>query len=77
VKAAIESILRSCHKTYSQALLTSSRTTIGNYFYYMLAALKVFKYKNYSVNAESNLYFAENIFVDDAPIFQFVSYIRI
>ncbi|XP_020234237.1 uncharacterized protein LOC109814268 [Cajanus cajan] len=28
VKAAIESILRSCHKTYSQALLTSSRTTI-------------------------------------------------
>ncbi|XWS34789.1 hypothetical protein CRYUN_Cryun21dG0067500 [Craigia yunnanensis] len=29
VKAAIESILRSCHKTYSQALLTYSRTTIG------------------------------------------------
>ncbi|CAH9084345.1 unnamed protein product [Cuscuta europaea] len=28
VKAAIESILRSCHRTYSQALLTSSRTTI-------------------------------------------------
>ncbi|CAA2987080.1 furry homolog-like [Olea europaea subsp. europaea] len=28
VKAAIEAILRSCHKTYSQALLTSSRTTI-------------------------------------------------
>ncbi|KAI4352336.1 hypothetical protein L6164_006599 [Bauhinia variegata] len=28
VKAAIELILRSCHKTYSQALLTSSRTTI-------------------------------------------------
>ncbi|KAK7381187.1 hypothetical protein VNO78_33717 [Psophocarpus tetragonolobus] len=28
VKAAIESILRSCDKTYSQALLTSSRTTI-------------------------------------------------
>ncbi|KAK4733642.1 hypothetical protein R3W88_007903 [Solanum pinnatisectum] len=28
VKAAIESVLRSCHKTYSQALLTSSRTTI-------------------------------------------------
>ncbi|BAU01359.1 hypothetical protein VIGAN_11057700 [Vigna angularis var. angularis] len=28
VKAAIESILRSCHKTYSQALVTSSRTTI-------------------------------------------------
>ncbi|RDX71843.1 Protein furry-like-like protein, partial [Mucuna pruriens] len=28
VKAAIESILRTCHKTYSQALLTSSRTTI-------------------------------------------------
>lgn len=30
VKAAIESILRTCHKAYSQALLTSSRTTIGN-----------------------------------------------
>lgn len=29
VKAAIEAILRSCHRTYSQALLTSSRTTIG------------------------------------------------
>lgn len=28
VKAAIESILRSCHRSYSQALLTSSRTTI-------------------------------------------------
>lgn len=28
VKAAIESILRSCHRIYSQALLTSSRTTI-------------------------------------------------
>ncbi|KAM3252936.1 hypothetical protein P3L10_007006 [Capsicum annuum] len=28
VKAAIESILRSCHRTYSQALHTSSRTTI-------------------------------------------------
>ncbi|PSR87776.1 Protein furry-like [Actinidia chinensis var. chinensis] len=28
VKAAIELILRSCHKIYSQALLTSSRTTI-------------------------------------------------
>ncbi|XP_019427584.1 PREDICTED: uncharacterized protein LOC109335831 isoform X1 [Lupinus angustifolius] len=28
VKAAIESILRSCHRAYSQALLTSSRTTI-------------------------------------------------
>ncbi|XP_058009384.1 uncharacterized protein LOC110670752 isoform X2 [Hevea brasiliensis] len=28
VKAAIESILRSCHRTYSQALLTSSKTTI-------------------------------------------------
>ncbi|GMH01923.1 hypothetical protein Nepgr_003762 [Nepenthes gracilis] len=28
VKAAIESILRSCHKTYAQALLTSSRTTV-------------------------------------------------
>ncbi|KAI4346754.1 hypothetical protein L6164_007624 [Bauhinia variegata] len=28
VKAAIELILRSCHRTYSQALLTSSRTTI-------------------------------------------------
>ncbi|KAL8546139.1 hypothetical protein ACS0TY_006023 [Phlomoides rotata] len=28
VKAAIEAILRSCHKTYSQALLTSSKTTI-------------------------------------------------
>lgn len=28
VKAAIEAILRSCHRTYSQALLTSSRTTI-------------------------------------------------
>ncbi|KAI8534261.1 hypothetical protein RHMOL_Rhmol10G0076300 [Rhododendron molle] len=28
VKAAIEAILRSCHKIYSQALLTSSRTTI-------------------------------------------------
>ncbi|CAI9752774.1 unnamed protein product [Fraxinus pennsylvanica] len=28
VKAAIEGILRSCHRTYSQALLTSSRTTI-------------------------------------------------
>lgn len=28
VKAAIESILRSCHRTYSLALLTSSRTTI-------------------------------------------------
>ncbi|VFQ58448.1 unnamed protein product [Cuscuta campestris] len=28
VKAAIESILRSCHRTYGQALLTSSRTTI-------------------------------------------------
>ncbi|KAF5735639.1 protein furry [Tripterygium wilfordii] len=28
VKAAIESILRSCHRTYSHALLTSSRTTI-------------------------------------------------
>ncbi|KAA8547862.1 hypothetical protein F0562_004291 [Nyssa sinensis] len=27
VKAAIESILRSCHRTYSQALLTSSRAT--------------------------------------------------
>ncbi|GLU01708.1 hypothetical protein SLE2022_189980 [Rubroshorea leprosula] len=27
VKAAIESILRSCNRTYSQALLTSSRTT--------------------------------------------------
>ena len=30
VKAAIEFILRSCHRTYSQALLTSSRTAIGN-----------------------------------------------
>ncbi|KAK3019133.1 hypothetical protein RJ639_002864 [Escallonia herrerae] len=29
VKAAIESILRACHRTYSLALLTSSRTTIG------------------------------------------------
>ncbi|XP_019427586.1 PREDICTED: uncharacterized protein LOC109335831 isoform X2 [Lupinus angustifolius] len=29
VKAAIESILRSCHRAYSQALLTSSRTTIA------------------------------------------------
>ncbi|GKU97457.1 hypothetical protein SLEP1_g10601 [Rubroshorea leprosula] len=28
VKAAIESILRSCHRAYSQALLTSSKTTI-------------------------------------------------
>ncbi|OWM64475.1 hypothetical protein CDL15_Pgr020442 [Punica granatum] len=28
VKAAIESILRSCHRIYSQALFTSSRTTI-------------------------------------------------
>ncbi|XP_042970437.1 uncharacterized protein LOC122302991 isoform X1 [Carya illinoinensis] len=28
VKTAIESILRSCNRTYSQALLTSSRTTI-------------------------------------------------
>ncbi|PHU27462.1 hypothetical protein BC332_05794 [Capsicum chinense] len=28
VKTAIESILRSCHRTYSQALHTSSRTTI-------------------------------------------------
>ncbi|GAB2280029.1 hypothetical protein Dimus_014667 [Dionaea muscipula] len=28
VKAAIESILRSCHRTYGQALLTSSRATI-------------------------------------------------
>ncbi|KAJ4826862.1 hypothetical protein Tsubulata_039605 [Turnera subulata] len=28
VKAAIESILRSCHRIYSQALLTSSKTTI-------------------------------------------------
>lgn len=28
VKSAIESILRSCHRTYSQALLTSSKTTI-------------------------------------------------
>ncbi|XP_057768557.1 uncharacterized protein LOC130988663 isoform X2 [Salvia miltiorrhiza] len=28
VKAAIEAILRSCHRTYSLALLTSSRTTI-------------------------------------------------
>ncbi|KAK8714865.1 hypothetical protein V6N13_042211 [Hibiscus sabdariffa] len=28
VKSAIESILRSCHRTYSQALLTSSRTAI-------------------------------------------------
>ncbi|KAG2333852.1 hypothetical protein Bca52824_005032 [Brassica carinata] len=28
VKAAMESILRSCHRTYSQAVLTSSRTTI-------------------------------------------------
>lgn len=28
VKSAIESIIRSCHRTYSQALLTSSRTTI-------------------------------------------------
>ncbi|XAR51604.1 hypothetical protein NMG60_11006278 [Bertholletia excelsa] len=28
VKAAIESVLRSCHKIYSHALLTSSRTTI-------------------------------------------------
>jgi hypothetical protein len=38
VKAAIESILRSCHRTYSQALLTSSRTTIGKRFsYYILA----------------------------------------
>ncbi|KAK9110935.1 hypothetical protein Scep_018454 [Stephania cephalantha] len=27
VKSAIESILRSCHRTYSQALLTSSKTT--------------------------------------------------
>ncbi|CAN0864990.1 Protein furry homolog-like [Linum grandiflorum] len=30
VKAAIESILRSCHKIYCQALLTSSRTTIDS-----------------------------------------------
>uniref|UniRef100_A0A2P2JFV4 Uncharacterized protein MANES_01G104900 n=2 Tax=Rhizophora mucronata TaxID=61149 RepID=A0A2P2JFV4_RHIMU len=30
VKAAIESILRSCHRTYSQALLTSSKTTIDS-----------------------------------------------
>ncbi|KAA8530488.1 hypothetical protein F0562_005197 [Nyssa sinensis] len=28
VKAAIESILRSCHRSYGQALLTSSKTTI-------------------------------------------------
>ncbi|CAH8364627.1 unnamed protein product [Eruca vesicaria subsp. sativa] len=28
LKAAVESILRSCHRMYSQALLTSSRTTI-------------------------------------------------
>ncbi|EPS71576.1 hypothetical protein M569_03174, partial [Genlisea aurea] len=28
VKAAIEAILRTCHRTYCQALLTSSRTTI-------------------------------------------------
>ncbi|CAL1392541.1 unnamed protein product [Linum trigynum] len=28
VRAAIESILRSCHRVYSQALLTSSKTTI-------------------------------------------------
>ncbi|XP_051117296.1 uncharacterized protein LOC127242007 isoform X1 [Andrographis paniculata] len=30
VKAAIEAILRSCHRTYSLALLTSSRTTIDS-----------------------------------------------
>ncbi|KAL0431806.1 UNVERIFIED_CONTAM: hypothetical protein Sradi_0806600 [Sesamum radiatum] len=30
VKAAIEAILRSCHRAYSQALLTSSRTTIDS-----------------------------------------------
>lgn len=30
VKTAIESILRSCHRTYSQALLTSSKTTIDS-----------------------------------------------
>lgn len=29
VKIAIESILRSCHRTYNLALLTSSKTTIG------------------------------------------------
>ncbi|GAA0166322.1 scaffold/adaptor protein [Lithospermum erythrorhizon] len=28
VKAAIESVIRSCHRVYSQALLTSSKTTI-------------------------------------------------
>ncbi|KAL0396630.1 UNVERIFIED_CONTAM: Cell morphogenesis protein PAG1 [Sesamum calycinum] len=30
VKAAIEAIVRSCHRAYSQALLTSSRTTIDS-----------------------------------------------
>ncbi|XXG60233.1 hypothetical protein AAC387_Pa04g2195 [Persea americana] len=30
VKAAIESILRSCHRTYSQALLTSSKSTLDS-----------------------------------------------
>ncbi|KAG6481412.1 hypothetical protein ZIOFF_058013 [Zingiber officinale] len=35
VKSAIESILRSCNKAYSQALLTSPKTTIGNPAYYL------------------------------------------
>ncbi|XP_042425737.1 uncharacterized protein LOC122013534 [Zingiber officinale] len=35
VKSAIESILRSCNKAYSQALLTSPKTTIGMIFLFL------------------------------------------
>lgn len=37
VKSAIEAILRLCNKVYSQALLTSSKTTIGMLLFQFLA----------------------------------------
>ncbi|XP_028085117.1 protein furry homolog-like isoform X4 [Camellia sinensis] len=47
VKAAIELILRSCHRIYSQALLTSSRTTIVNELHASLDAVTKEKSQGY------------------------------
>jgi hypothetical protein len=53
VKSAIESILRSCNKAYSLALLTSSKATIG-----MLLHLIIYSHiLNYSASAAVTLYF--------------------
>lgn len=38
VKSAIESILRSCNKAYSLALLTSSKATIGMLLYLIICS---------------------------------------